>query len=98
MPQYALEGRKRSPFLPPTPPPQPMPITPEKKAAKEAVDQWMFGNRAQLPGVTVQWTGDRVRITFPKASPQEIASALAQLPSDIILTKTICEGEPIRIT
>lgn len=98
MPEYALEGRKKSPFIPPTPPPQPLPITTEKKAAKEAVDQWMYGNRAQLPGLAVQWIGDRVRITFPKASPKEIASAIAQLPEIITLSKTMCDGEPVRIT
>jgi hypothetical protein len=60
-----------------------------------------IAQRAQLiPGVQAFAIGDAVKVRISGNSFAEIAQKIAQLPPEIVIvpTKTICDGEPVRIT
>jgi hypothetical protein len=60
-----------------------------------------IAQRAQfIPGVQAFAIGDAVKVRISGNSFSEIAQKIAQLPPELVITpsKTICDGEPIRIT
>jgi hypothetical protein len=87
-------------LIAPQPPPR---ITLEKKlaakAAKEAIDAMAVAANA-IPGVTAFPVGDAIKIRITANSFAEIAQKIAMLPIELqsLPNKTICDGEPVRIT
>jgi hypothetical protein len=74
-------------------------VTTEKKAAKEAVDAMTRAANA-ISGVQAFTIGDAVKIRITGNSFGDIAQKIAQLPDEIKWgpSKTMCDGEPVRIT
>lgn len=105
MPEYVLTGRKpRGPFIPPTPPPQPIaPATQQQimgAGPQTAMVEALARALRSIPGVTPRVEGDRVGFRVEANSISELIQKL----SLILATgqkdklKMICEGEPVRIT
>lgn len=98
MPQYPLAGRQpRGPFIPPTPPPQPIvPGTPRPPVSADEVRALIN----QIPGARATGWGNMVGFHIEASSIQEMIQKLTQLIRfyDLPPTKTICDGEPVRIT
>lgn len=98
MPQYPLAGRQpRGPFIPPTPPPQP--ITGEtQQQIMRAEEVRALINR--IPGTRATGFGEFVGFHIEANSMQELISRLNMLPSPLVIRiqKWITDGEPVRIT
>jgi hypothetical protein len=82
------------------PPPRPTPLV--QPAAQQAQSKAQeIAQRAQfIPGVQAFAIGDAVKVRISGNSFSEIAQKIMQLPAELqnTPTKTICDGEPIRIT
>jgi hypothetical protein len=84
----------------PQPPPRPTPlVAPAAQQAQSKAQE--IARRAQsIPGVQAFAIGDAVKVRISGNSFAEIAQKIAQLPPELqsLPNKTICDGEPVRIT
>jgi hypothetical protein len=84
----------------PQPPPKPTPLVAPAAQQVQSKAQEIAQQARSIPGVNAVVMGNAVRISIFGNSFAEIAQKIAQLPPEIVIvpTKTICDGEPVRIT
>jgi hypothetical protein len=84
----------------PQPPPKPTPLVAPAAQQVQSKAQEIAQRARAVPGVNAVVMGNAVRISITGNSFREIAQKIAMLPEEAqsTPTKTICDGEPVRIT
>jgi hypothetical protein len=84
----------------PQPPPRPTPLVQPAAQQVQNKAQEIAQQARSIPGVNAVVYGNAVKISIFGNSFSEIAQKIAQLPPELVITpsKTICDGEPVRIT
>jgi hypothetical protein len=82
------------------PPPRPTPLVQPAAQQAQSKAQEIAQRARSIPGVNAVVMGNAVKISIFGNSFSEIAQKIMQLPAELqnTPTKTICDGEPIRIT